>query len=1028
MADHLDEAALERYSDDLAQQPEPVPKEYGRDYHVRQAVPSKTTPQLVSTNHFRIGSNPPFTRVIEYELIMDVSRPPNKRKTKAIYAAAIRELEPFKSHVKDFATNGMSTVISWVDLHPVTAAAGAHPTTVSKALTVPDTSPGTTWDIGSVSSGDKSIPMKLKLVRYLNWDDFRNFAAADAGLKDLNVNNLVRAYNILVSHCFTDSQSEEEGTIVKIGSNKFFREETRKPLGYGFNRCLELMRGYFYSLKPGNGAILLNVNAGCSAFYRETTVDEFLRDTATFKGSGGYAALVGVQVEIVFGKANEAAREATARPLEDRIRTIQSWSAEPLEKLSFIHDEDGKLKVTDYLQSQYGLITNDKTLFAINVGTRFHKAWYAPEHLRIVKNQVYRKPVPELLTKHMVETACIPPTETRSFTQEAVKAFLDMGRCPALAIILAMHEVSATWLSYPLVRYRGDDYVDLNDTKSIAEGKVRWDLRGKSFQFTKGSSFQLKYYLIVCSGLERKETSVAGYERSFKEMATLYELGKATAVSPIGGDTLTWPPVKENKDEDGAGNENQNDAPMPTLEEEMDKKLYAAKRAGAELVIFVQQGKTRETYSVLKSLSDRKHGLQSLCLTEQANKNKDFTSKDLAQYMGNIMMKTNLKFGGVNHNAIVRTNGSQRITATQEMNGILILGADVTHPSPGSVDYCPSIASVVGSVQNGPGRFLGSMRLQQGKKEIIQGMVAMAAERIRDWAKGNRNKLPEQILYYRDGVDEGQYGKVKHEEVPKIREALAQVAKERGKTPGEAEELKNNLKITAIVVAKRHHTRFFANNKGQMQFPDGDARTKNENTRPGLLVDSGVTSPYFYNYYFQAHSGLKGTVKPTHYFFLQHEVNLSEQQIVRLTQAFCYTYVRATIGVSYASPAYYADRLCERGRCYLRDLFIGASDYTKELEQYGKDLEEVYENIRDKKYPKPPKPKGKKKAGGKREKRPEKSDEELKLVDQHKKAIVEKLKARTMEWAEREFYRYKKEGEEEGNPWADDVTETMFWM
>jgi eukaryotic translation initiation factor 2C len=24
------------------------------------------------------------------------------------------------------------------------------------------------------------------------------------------------------------------------------------------------------------------------------------------------------------------------------------------------------------------------------------------------------------------------------------------------------------------------------------------------------------------------------------------------------------------------------------------------------------------------------------------------------------------------------------------------------------------------------------------------------------------------------------------------------------------------------------------------------------------------------------------------------------------------------MGVSYASPAYYADRLCERGRCYLR--------------------------------------------------------------------------------------------------------------
>lgn len=36
------------------------------------------------------------------------------------------------------------------------------------------------------------------------------------------------------------------------------------------------------------------------------------------------------------------------------------------------------------------------------------------------------------------------------------------------------------------------------------------------------------------------------------------------------------------------------------------------------------------------------------------------------------------------------------------------------------------------------------------------------------------------------------------------------------------------------------------------------------------------------------------------------------------THRLCHTYVRSTTGVSYAPPAYYADRLCERGRCYLR--------------------------------------------------------------------------------------------------------------
>lgn len=51
-------------------------------------------------------------------------------------------------------------------------------------------------------------------------------------------------------------------------------------------------------------------------------------------------------------------------------------------------------------------------------------------------------------------------------------------------------------------------------------------------------------------------------------------------------------------------------------------------------------------------------------------------------------------------------------------------------------------------------------------------------------------------------------------------------------------------------------------------------------------------------------------------------------------QAFkiCYAYVRATLGVSYVSPTCYADRLCERGRTYLRKFFVGRPD-VRELEK-----------------------------------------------------------------------------------------------
>ena len=77
---------------------------------------------------------------------------------------------------------------------------------------------------------------------------------------------------------------------------------------------------------------------------------------------------------------------------------------------------------------------------------------------------------------------------------------------------------------------------------------------------------------------------------------------------------------------------------------------------------------------------------------------------------------------------------------------------------------------------------------------------------------------------------------------------------------------------------------------------------------------------------FAAHGGLQGTTKPTHYTVVHDEMNFSADQLQRLTCDVSYMFARATKGVSLASPAYYADLACERGRCYLRSLLLGISD------------------------------------------------------------------------------------------------------
>jgi hypothetical protein len=55
---------------------------------------------------------------------------------------------------------------------------------------------------------------------------------------------------------------------------------------------------------------------------------------------------------------------------------------------------------------------------------------------------------------------------------------------------------------------------------------------------------------------------------------------------------------------------------------------------------------------------------------------------------------------------------------------------------------------------------------------------------------------------------------------------------------------------------------------------------------------------------------------------LRNNIELSVDDLQMIIHTFCYAYARATKGVSYCAPAYYADRLCDRGRAYLRHFLV----------------------------------------------------------------------------------------------------------
>ena len=127
------------------------------------------------------------------------------------------------------------------------------------------------------------------------------------------------------------------------------------------------------------------------------------------------------------------------------------------------------------------------------------------------------------------------------------------------------------------------------------------------------------------------------------------------------------------------------------------------------------------------------------------------------------------------------------------------MGADVTNFGAGSDRN--SIAAVVGSRDLNFVNY--GVRLSEQKnsnsnrrsQEIILDLEEMTVLLIKSFQKNNQNRLPKRIIFYRDGIDSGQFQNVLEQEIKALENAC--------------KELNFRPKITMVIVQKRHHTKFF---------------------------------------------------------------------------------------------------------------------------------------------------------------------------------------------------------------------------
>lgn len=262
-----------------------------------------------------------------------------------------------------------------------------------------------------------------------------------------------------------------------------------------------------------------------------------------------------------------------------------------------------------------------------------------------------------------------------------------------------------------------------------------------------------------------------------------------------------------------------------------------AEKFQPQIIMCIVPNVNSQIYGEIKRITDTVIGVPS-----QVIKSNNVMRPN-KQYCANVTLKLNVKMGGANYSL----NSTDIPFVTRK--DTIIMGADVNHPSPGA-ENSPSIAAITASMDPQANKFISCISQQDGRTEIIKEMANMVKRMLIAYYQQNKKK-PAQIIFYRDGVSEGQFQAVLDEEVKAVKAACESLEKTYKPT------------LTFVIVQKRHHARFFP-----IQREDSD---KNGNCVPGTVVDTNIVHPFEFDFYLQSHTAIKGTARSAKYIVLHDE-------------------------------------------------------------------------------------------------------------------------------------------------------------
>lgn len=736
-----------------------------------------------------------------------------------------------------------------------------------------------------------------------------------------------------------------------VGNARFFPfPNAQNSVPLGSNRGLLAVRGYFQSVRPATGRILVNTNVSHAAIREHGPVQQLLAkfglgtrdgksrpltsaDDSQLRKLSKWLSRMRVRYQVTVGKDKprliDQNKTIFALACKDDVRRNSKNPPKYLGKSRFGTPADtqfylnkpaksstlqeGYVTVEHYYKQTYGVIL-DRNLPLLNYGTPDRHMLIPMELCTIIEGQAVSVKLTGQETTDMLNMSCRRPFVNATSIVTEGRAALGYENNPALAgfgieVGKNLVTVPGRILKPPTLLYSA--------RQTMVPTFGSWNLNNLKFAKKGRQIDKWAWAAIRPNGFlrQRADNTMAVF------ISTVIDSGVGIDRKAL---KLTSNMIDGRDDRE--------------VERNVADFLQECVTKQAQYVFFILPDEGTALYATVKTLADCQFGVHTTCMVQ-----KKFLEGKVAT-SANIAMKVNLKMGGVNH----QLDHSSPVGALK-LAHTMIVGYDVTHPTNmvAGKENLPSLVGLVASIDKDLAQWPAVTWEQTSRQEMLNDkLTEVFMSRLTLWYSQNGYQYPNDIVIYRDGVSEGQFRQVLDVELPMIRKACAKVYPN-GQKP----------RLAIIVSVKRNQTRFYPTAER-----DAD---RSRNVKCGTVVDRGVTQARTWDFFMVAHTALKGTAHPAHYTVVLDEIfnppsatkvktEGAADELQKLTHYLCYLFGRATKAVSVCPPAYYADIVCERARVH-RPEFDNASDVASTVSGpsaagAGSASRTVHSNLKDSMY------------------------------------------------------------------------------